>query len=181
MANARHATVLPFGPARLRPVFEWTGPATHALLRIAVALLFMQHGVQKMFGWLGGVGGSGATAPLASLAGVAGILELFGGALLLVGLLTRPMAFVLAGEMVVAYVIAHLPQGGFPVQNQGELALLFAASFVFLAGNGAGPWSLDHWVGERRAQRDVHRHGRAAERGRRRGQKAARHARDTAA
>ena len=180
MAYARHAAVLPFGPNRLRPFFEWTGPTTHTLLRIAAALLFMQHGVQKLFGWLGGAGGSGATVPLASLAGVAGILELFGGALLLVGLLTRPLALVLAGEMVVAYVIAHMPQGGFPVQNQGELALLFAAVFAFLFGNGAGPWSLDHWVGERHARRDVHQDAQTSANARRRSE-AHRHAHDTAA
>jgi putative oxidoreductase len=166
MANTRHAAVLPFGPARARPFFEWTGPATHVVLRVAAALLFMQHGMQKMLGWLGGVDGSGATPPLGSLAGVAGILELFGGALLLVGLLTRPLAFLLAGEMVVAYIIAHLPRGGFPVQNQGELALLFAAVFIFLLGNGAGPWSLDHWVAERRARRDAQRHVPPPERAR---------------
>jgi putative oxidoreductase len=178
MAIARHVAVLPSG---IRPFFEWTGPATHVLLRVAAALLFMQHGVQKLFGWLGGMGGSGATAPLASLAGVAGILELFGGILLLVGLLTRPVALLLAGEMVVAYVIAHMPQGGFPVQNQGELALLFAAIFAFLFGNGAGVWSLDHWLGVRRAQREAHGQVSPAESERRSPEEASRSARHTAA
>jgi putative oxidoreductase len=180
MANARHAAVLPFGPARMRPVFEWTGPATHVLLRVAAALLFMQHGAQKLFGLLGGMGGSGGTAPLASLLGLAGVLEFFGGALILVGLLVRPLALVLAGEMVAAYVMAHLPQGGFPVQNQGELALLFAAIFLFLLGNGAGNWSLDHWIGERRARREADGAVPPAERAPRR-RKESRHARDTAA
>jgi putative oxidoreductase len=177
MPNVRDAAVLPFGPARMRPFFEWTAPATHTLLRVVAALLFMQHGVQKLFGWLGGVGGSGGTVPLASLMGVAGMLEVVGGALLLLGLLTRPMALVLAAEMVAAYVIAHLPQGGFPVQNQGELALLFGAVFVFLFSNGAGPLSIDHWVAQRRTRRaHVRRH--VSERHAR---EAPRHARDTAA
>jgi putative oxidoreductase len=135
----------------LRGFFATAAPATHVLLRVAVALLFMQHGVQKLFGWLGGIGGEGASAPLVSLMGLAGILELFGGALIVLGLLTRPMAILLAVEMVVAYFMAHLPQGGFPVQNQGELALLYAATFVFLFGNGAGPFSIDHWMARRRA------------------------------
>jgi putative oxidoreductase len=154
MANSRPATALPFGPARMRPVFEWTRPATHVLLRVVAALLFMQHGAQKLLGVLGGVDGSGATVPLLSLLGLAGVLELFGGALILVGLLVRPVALLLAGEMVAAYIMAHLPRGGFPVQNQGELALVYAALFVFLLGNGAGGWSLDQWIGERRARRE---------------------------
>ena len=178
MAHHHHPSVLPFGPARARPFFEWTGPATHVVLRVAVALLFMQHGVQKLFGWLGGMGGTGGTVELASLPGIAGVLEVFGGALILLGLLTRPVALVLAGEMIAAYSIAHLPQGGFPIQNQGELALLFGAAFLFLMGNGAGPWSIDHWIGERRARRDVHRHVAEQEK---RAADAPRRARDTAA
>lgn len=141
--------VLPRGPAAW-PLFRRGGPALHALLRIGAALLFMQHGAQKLFGWFGGMQPDGGTAPLMSLMGLAGVLEFFGGALLLLGLLTRPVAFLLAGMMVVAYGMAHLPQGGAPVQNQGELALLYALVFGFLFGNGAGPLSLDHWLGERR-------------------------------
>lgn len=180
MANHHHATALPFGPARMRPFFEWTGPATHVLLRVAAALLFMQHGVQKLFGWLGGAGPSGGTVPLDSLAGVAGVLEVFGGGLILLGLLTRPVALVLAGEMIAAYIIAHLPHGGLPVQNQGELALLYAAVFAFLLGNGAGPWSLDHWIAERRSRREV-RHVVPPAEGEPRSAGTAHRARDTAA
>ena len=72
--------------------------------------------------------------------------NLFGGSLLILGLLTRPAAAVLVAEMIVAYFLVHAPQGGWPIQNQGELALLYAAIFVFLAGNGAGPFSLDAWM-----------------------------------
>jgi putative oxidoreductase len=122
------------------------GRWTHVVLRIGAGVLFMQHGLQKLFGMLGGAGSPGGTVPLASQMGVAGVLELAGGALLILGLLTRPVAVVLIAEMIAAYFIAHAPQGGWPIQNQGELALLYAAIFLFLAGNGAGPLSLDAWL-----------------------------------
>ena len=126
------------------------GPATHAALRIGAGLLFMQHGAQKLFGWLGGVDGQGGTVPLVSQFGLAGALEFFGGLLIVLGLLTRPVALVLALEMLAAVFIAHVPQGGFPVQNGGELPLLFALVFAFLAGNGPGPLALDHRLARRR-------------------------------
>jgi putative oxidoreductase len=88
----------------------------------------MAHGLQKVFGLFGG-----SVVPLVSRMGVAGVLELVGGLLLVLGLFTRPVALVLAGEMLVAYVIAHLPRGMVPLQNGGELALLYALIFVFLA------------------------------------------------
>jgi putative oxidoreductase len=119
-------------------------PAALAILRIGAGLLFMQHGLQKLFGMFGGFGGTpGATAPLDSLMGVAGVLEVVGGALLIAGLFVRPVALILAIEMVVAYFQAHLPQGGMPIQNGGELALLYALIFAFLAARGAGPASVD--------------------------------------
>jgi len=119
------------------------GPA-HALLRIGAGLLFFQHGLQKIFGLLGGFGGTtGGTAPLASLMGVAGIFELLGGVLLVLGLWTRPVAVVLMGQMLSAFLIAHAPRGGWPIQNGGELPLLYACVFVFLAAAGAGPVSVD--------------------------------------
>lgn len=118
-------------------------PVTHAVLRIGAGLLFMQHGMQKLFGMLGGMGAPGATVPIASQMGVAGILELVGGLLVALGLLTRPVAVLLAGEMLVAYFQAHFPRGGWPLENGGELPLLFMLVFLFFAGNGAGPASLD--------------------------------------
>jgi putative oxidoreductase len=119
-------------------------PAALAILRIGAGLLFMQHGLQKLFGMFGGFGGTpGATAPIDSLMGVAGILELVGGALLVAGLFVRPVALILLVEMVVAYFYSHLPQGGVPIQNGGELALLYALIFAFLAARGAGPVSVD--------------------------------------
>ena len=115
---------------------------THAFARILIGLLFMQHGAQKLFGWFGGMGESGGTAELFSLMGLAGVLEFFGGLLVVVGLLTTPVAAILALMMLVAYFMAHAPQGGLPIQNQGELALLYMAAFAFLSVSGSGPASL---------------------------------------
>ena len=129
-------------------------PATHGILRIGAGILFMEHGLQKLFGMFGGFGGNpGATAPLASQMGLAGVLEVFGGLLLVLGLFTRPVALVLALEMIGAYFIAHLPQGGWPIENGGELALLYALVFAFFAANGPGPYSID----ERRRSRTTGR------------------------
>ena len=128
---------------RKRGRFAAFGPPTHALLRIGAALLFMQHGAQKLLGMFGGMGPDGGTVELMSRFGLAGVIELFGGLLILIGLFTRPVAFLAAGEMVAAFFIAHLPRGGAPIQNGGELPLLFALVFLFLAGNGAGPFSVD--------------------------------------
>ena len=117
---------------------------THAALRIVTALLFMQHGAQKLFGILGGVDGHGATAHLASLAGVAGVLEFFGGFLMLIGLFTRVAAFLLSGEMAYAYWMVHVAHGGpIPIVNHGEFAALLCFVFLFFAFNGAGPASVD--------------------------------------
>jgi putative oxidoreductase len=113
---------------------------------MGAGVLFLQHGLQKLFGMFGGVEGAGGTVPLASQLGVAGLLELAGGTLLILGLFTRPTAVVLVAEMIAAFFIAHAPQGGWPLENQGELALLYAASFLYFAGNGAGPLSLDAWL-----------------------------------
>jgi len=114
------------------------------LLRIVAGLLFMQHGMQKLFGMLGGFGDTpGATAPLFSLLGVAGILEFFGGLAVLVGLFTQPVAFLLSGEMAVAYFMVHIPRALWPVQNQGELAALYTFIFLFLATAGGGRFSID--------------------------------------
>jgi len=109
----------------------WTvAEAAYVLLRTGPGLLFMAHGLQKLFGLFGGVG-DGATTSLRM--GVAGVLETVGGLLLVLGLFTRPVALILAGEMIVAYVIAHLPRGAVPLENGGELALLYALIFVFFA------------------------------------------------
>jgi putative oxidoreductase len=144
MTNAyadRASTVAAGAPARAVPA-RWA-PGLHALLRIGAGLLFMEHGLQKLFGLFGGMGPSGGSVPLFSQMGLAGVLECGGGLLLVLGLFTRPVAVVLLLEMLYAFATVHLPKGGAPIQNGGELPLLFALIFAFLAGNGAGPASLD--------------------------------------
>jgi putative oxidoreductase len=129
---------------------RWEG-ATLALLRVMTGLMFMQHGVQKLFGELGGWRGEpGNTAPLVSQAGLAGVLEVFGGALIVIGLFTRPVAFVLSGMMAVAYFQAHAPDGFWPIVNRGELAALYCFVFLFFSARGAGPFSVDARLERRR-------------------------------
>jgi putative oxidoreductase len=126
-------------------VARWASAAPHLLstLRIVAAFLFIQFGTAKLFAFPAAVMPGGGTAPLASLAGVAGLLETFGGALLLVGLFTRPIAFLLSGLMAFAYFIGHAPQGFWPVLNQGHPAILFCFVWLYLSAAGPGPWSLD--------------------------------------
>jgi putative oxidoreductase len=106
----------------------------------------MEHGGQKLLNYPPG----GHTVPLNSLVGLAGILELVGGALVLVGFLTRPVAFILSGEMVVAYFTVHAKGGFWPIQNKGELAVLYCFVFLYLAAAGAGPLSVDSIFGGRK-------------------------------
>ena len=117
---------------------------TWAILRIVTGLAFMTHGLPKLFGWLGGFGGPGEAAELMSRFGVAGVLETFGGLLIVIGLLTRPVAFLLAGQMAVAYFWIH---SGFSDPwwwtNGGEKAMLFSFIFLFFSAWGAGPFSVD--------------------------------------
>jgi putative oxidoreductase len=119
------------------------------VLRIGAGLLFMQHGAQKLFQVMGF---EMVPAPLSQL-WFAGVLELWGGALMVVGLFTRPVAVVLALEMIVAYVQAHMPRGGAPVENQGELALLYMLIWLFVAVNGPGGFSFDGLIAARRRSR----------------------------
>ncbi len=118
-------------------------PDLLSLLRIIAGFLFVQYGSAKLFAFPAAVMPGGGTASLASLAGVAGVLELVGGALLLVGLFTRPVAFVLSGEMAVAYFRFHAPGGFWPVLNGGAPAVFFAFLFLYLSAAGPGPWSID--------------------------------------
>ena len=123
-----------------------------SVLRVVSSLLFMMHGTQKLFGFP--PTGTPVPSPplsLMSQMGVAGVLEFFGGLLLLFGLLTRPVAFILAGEMAVAYFKSHAPRGFFPIINRGELAVLFCFLFVYFAFAGGGAWSLDRLLRRRRA------------------------------
>jgi len=112
-----------------------------SMLRIVSAFVFMLHGTQKLFVWP--TAEPGQAVELVSLMGLAGILETFGGFLLLLGLFTRPVAFILAGEMAVAYLMAHFPQSFWPVLNRGEPAVLYCFIFLYLAVAGGGAWSVD--------------------------------------
>jgi putative oxidoreductase len=142
----------------MRPdVLNGYQPHLAGVLRVVTGLLFMQHGVQKLFGWLGGLGGSGASAELFSLMGVAGVLETFGGLLFALGLLTRPIGFLLSGQMLVAYFMAHAPQSPWPILNGGELSALYSFVFLFYVFNGAGRYSLDGLVGVERDSRPPER------------------------
>jgi putative oxidoreductase len=113
------------------------------LLRIVAAGVMMQHGTQKLFGFFGGVGPSHGTVPIVSLMGLAGILETFVALLVLVGLFTRPAAFVLAGEMAAAFFMVHIHRGFWPIVNGGETAVLLCFIYLFFAAFGAGSFSLD--------------------------------------
>jgi putative oxidoreductase len=127
---------------------SWS-PYLLSVLRIVVAFLFMQYGTGKLFGFPAPLMPGGGTAPLTSLAGIAGTLEAFGGAFILVGLFTRPVAFLLSGEMAVAYFKGHAPQGFWPVLNQGAPAVFFCFVFLYFSSAGAGLWSLDALRGRR--------------------------------
>jgi putative oxidoreductase len=122
---------------------------TYFLLRVVAGLLFLQHGAQKLFGWFGGMP-EGAT--LTTQVTLGGVLEFVGGVLILLGLFTRPTAFVLSGEMAVAYWQFHAPGGAWPIQNHGEPAVLYCFIFLFIAAYGAGDWSLDALIRRRRAR-----------------------------
>jgi putative oxidoreductase len=119
---------------------NWT-PRLLSVLRIIAGFLFIAHGAQKLFGFLAP---PGAKSPaLMSQIGIGGVLEFFGGLLLLLGLFTRPVSFILSGMMAVAYFQMHAPAGFWPLQNKGELAVLYCFLFLFLAVAGGGEWSLD--------------------------------------
>lgn len=122
-------------------------PRALAILRIVTGFLFLQHGSMKILGFP--YDAMQAATPIASLEGVAGLLELPGGFLILLGLLTRPVAFLLSGEMAVAYFIAHAPRGHAlsPYLNQGELAVLYCFIFLYLVFAGPGAWSVDARAG----------------------------------
>lgn len=108
------------------------------LLRVVAGALILQHGGQKLFGWFGGT-----PVTLMSQMGLAGVIEFFGGIAVAIGVLTRPAAFLLSGELAVAYFQAHQPKGALPIQNKGELAVLYSFVFLFFAAWGAGGFSID--------------------------------------
>ena len=117
--------------------------ATHALLRMVAGLLLFCPGAMKMLGWFGGMPAGVAMTPLLQTAGV---IELVGGIAIILGLFTRPVAFIACGEMAFAYFIGHFPHGYLPIQNHGEAAALLCFIFLFLSTAGSGPFSLDGMI-----------------------------------
>jgi putative oxidoreductase len=126
-----------------------SAPRMLSVLRIVGALLFLQHGMQKLLHWPHGGHPVAIPGGLLSMGGVAGVIELVGGVLLALGLFSRPVAFIMAGEMAVAYWMVHFPAGfgqpagWVPAVNQGELAILYCFLFLYILCAGPGPWSLD--------------------------------------
>jgi putative oxidoreductase len=122
---------------------RWRGwaPRLLSILRIITALLLMQHGADKLFNFLGGSPG-GPPPPFTQM-WIGGVLEFLGGLIVLLGLFTGPVAFILSGMMAVAYFQFHAPRGFWPLQNRGELAALYCFVFLYLSAAGGGPWSLD--------------------------------------
>lgn len=110
----------------------------YALLRILFGFLYLVHGLQKVFGLFGGT-----VMPIASMFGVAGVIEVAAGVLILVGLWTRPAAFVASGEMAAAYFINHQSRAFWPIANGGELAVLYCFAFLYIATRGSGIWGVD--------------------------------------
>jgi putative oxidoreductase len=121
-------------------------PYARSVLRVVVGFTFSLHGWQKLFGFFGGVNGKGATVPFGSFFWFAGCLELIGGLLIILGLFTSPVAFILCGEMAVAYFKVHFPHGFLPIVNHGELAAVYCFIFLYLCTAGAGPISLDSMI-----------------------------------
>jgi len=119
------------------------------LLRVVSGLLFMQAGGMKLFSWFGGMPG-GMKLVLLSQVGIGGILEFFGGIAIMIGLFTRPVAFILSGEMAVAYWQFHAPGGFWPIQNHGEPAVLLCFIFLYMAAQGGGDWSIDSLLQRRK-------------------------------
>lgn len=134
-----------FEPAR--PV--WTDRML-SVLRIVAGLVYIFHGTQKLFAYPAAANGGGPLE-LFSQTGLAGVLETFGGAAIIIGFCTRPVAFILAGEMAVAYFQVHFRRGFLPILNGGDNAVLFCFIFLYFLFAGAGPWSIDHMIARRRA------------------------------
>jgi putative oxidoreductase len=128
---------------------EWA-PRLLSVLRIVLAFLFIQVGAAKWFAFPAAIMPGGGTAAIGSLPWFAGVIEVSGGTLILLGLFTQPVAFILAGEMAVAYFIGHAPHGFWPVLNQGALAVIYCFLFLYISAAGPGPWSLDALLARRR-------------------------------
>ena len=133
-------------------------PQALSLLRIAASLIFLLHGSSKLLGFPASEMGM---PPVGSLMWIGGVLELVGGLLLLIGLFSRPVAFILSGEMAAAYWMFHAPQSTFPMLNGGDAAILYCFVFLLIAAAGPGPWSIDASLRHRRTEpvRDIDSEG----------------------
>ncbi|MBR0673106.1 DoxX family protein [Neoroseomonas soli] len=125
------------------PILDRWAPYALGVLRIVAALIFFEHGTQKLLGFPAGPNGGGGPA-LFSIYGIAGIVEIVGGALLVVGLRVRPVAFVCSGLMAAAYWMAHAPRSPYPVLNGGDAAILYSFVFLYLVFAGGGAFALDN-------------------------------------
>ena len=128
----------------LRPTLSSSTALILSVLRIVAGFLFIAHGTQKLLSIPTAF--PGGPVEVTSLVGIAGLLELVGGGLLLIGLLTRPVALILSGEMAAAYFMMHAPKGFWPIMNGGELAVIYCFLFLFFVSAGPGPISLDAWL-----------------------------------
>lgn len=126
---------------------KWTELSSYfqSILRITSAFMFILAGTMKLFAFPMGMPPNGSTAEIFSQIGIGGILEVFGGGLILIGLFTRPVAFILCGEMAVAYWQFHAPQGLWPIENGGVAAVLYCFIWLYFSAAGAGSWSIDVW------------------------------------
>jgi putative oxidoreductase len=122
-------------------VCQTWAPRLLSVFRVVLGVLFLEHGMAKLFAFPAGAAPAGFT--LVSILGLSALLEFFGGILLIAGLFTRATAFILSGEMAVAYFMAHSPKGFFPILNHGEAAIFYCFAFLYLAAAGGGPWSID--------------------------------------
>ena len=127
----------------LESLFRGAAGFAYTLMRIVVGLAFAQHGAQKLLGVFGGAGPGGGSVEFISLMGLAGLIELGGGLLVAIGLMTRITALVCSGQMAAAYFMAHAGRGFWPIENGGELAVLFCFVFLYIAVRGGGPLSFD--------------------------------------
>jgi putative oxidoreductase len=119
----------------------------YALLRVVTGVMFATHGAQKLFGAFGS-----SPVDAGSFMGIAGIIELAAGVLIAIGLITRPLAFIASGEMAVAFFVVHAPKGPWPIENGGELAVIYAFLFLYVASRGAGAFSLDAILSQGRTE-----------------------------
>jgi putative oxidoreductase len=131
---------------------ERYAPYVLSIVRIVAALLFLEHGTSRLFGWPSPL----PSPALLSMYWFAGAIELAGGILLALGLFTRCAAFIMSGEMAFAYFISHAPNSFFPILNRGDASILYCFIFLYIAFAGGGPWSLDAWRAGRPAAQSGH-------------------------